>query len=643
VLQGKVYGELDPHDPHNAIIQDINLAPRNAKGMVEYVTTFTLQEPLTPPSKGVLLYEVVNRGASITPHDFSHGDYFLQSGWQGDIPFEGASIHGTPAETIRVPVAHALNGPSITGPVIARFIDVKPGVNTLPIRAAIGYATSGTPPLPIDLDTSHARLISKQYEDIDGVSGPVTTIPSTEWSWGDCSSEPFPGKLDSTKLCAKSGFDPNLLYQLEYTGKDPLVLGVGLASMRDICAFFHYSPQDDTGTSNPIAGKIQHTIAIGSSQAGNVIRTFLNLGFNQDEQGRQVWDGTMPIIAVRQNPINFRFAIPGGATSLYELGSDGVDWWQHGRDKVRHQPDAGLLDRCTASKTCPKIVEVLGSSEFWTLRGSPDFVDTTADRDIPLPDNVRRYYVASTQHGGGRGGFHWAVEPQSLTVVPATSPIVRQSCVLPANPNPMKEVSRALLIALREWVVDGKLPPPSRYPKLADATLAPANQVIYNFPAIPGLPHPRATNNPFLIYDLGSNFLYNDLSGYIDQMPPLVVGEVASVLPKVDSDGNEIGGIHTVLQQAPLGTYLGWNVTASGFMKGSSCSLAGSYVPFAETRKARESSHDSRLSLEERYHTHKGYVEKVRAAARELVGEHFLVQDDADRMVTEAEQSDVLR
>jgi hypothetical protein len=167
--------------------------------------------------------------------------------------------------------------------------------------------------------------------------------------------------------------------------------------------------------------------------------------------------------------------------------------------------------------------------------------------------------------------------------------------------------------------------------------------VIYNFPAIPGLPHPRATNNPFLIYDLGSNFLYNDLSGYIDQMPPLVVGEVASVLPKVDSDGNEIGGIHTVLQQAPLGTYLGWNVTASGFMKGSSCSLAGSYVPFAETRKARESSHDSRLSLEERYHTHKGYVEKVRAAARELVGEHFLVQDDADRMVTEAEQSDVLR
>ena len=108
-------------------------------------------------------------------------------------------------------------------------------------------------------------------------------------------------------------------------------------------------------------------------------------------------------------------------------------------------------------------------------------------------------------------------------------------------------------------------------------------------------------------------------------------------------DGNEIGGIPSVLHQAPLGSYLGWNVTASGYSKGRVCGFSGGFIPFARTVQQRLASGDPRPSLEERYGTHERYVEKVRDAAKRLVQERFLLQEDADRLVREAEASAVLR
>ncbi len=163
-----------------------------------------------------------------------------------------------------------------------------------------------------------------------------------------------------------------------------------------------------TGTANPLAGKIAFAIGRGTSQSGNYLRSFMHLGFNQDESKRIVFDGLNPNIAVRQNPMNFRFAVPGGAADLYQPGSDGIVWWSDYADEARHQRAGGLLDRCNATKTCPKIFETFGSSEFWGLRASPDLVGTKADRDIPLPANVRRYYFPGVTHGGGRGGFSTA-------------------------------------------------------------------------------------------------------------------------------------------------------------------------------------------------------------------------------------------
>ena len=151
-------------------------------------------------------------------------------------------------------------------------------------------------------------------------------------------------------------------------------------------SFLRHEPRDTTGIANPVAGAVSHVISIGNSQSGNFIKTFINLGFNEDLSGRIVWDGAFPRIAARQNPINFRFALPGGAVDLYEPGSEGVMWWSRYADRARSRSgEASLLDRCTASRTCPKIVEAFGAAEFWGLRMSPGLIGTDASRDIPLP------------------------------------------------------------------------------------------------------------------------------------------------------------------------------------------------------------------------------------------------------------------
>jgi hypothetical protein len=206
----------------------------------------------------------------------------------------------------------------------------------------------------------------------------------------------------------------------------------------------------------------------------------------------------------------------------------------------------------------------------------------------------------------------------------------------------MWDIERALLAALKAWVIKGTLPPPSVYPTLAAGTLVPANSQAMGFPTVPGMPSPDAIVNPLIVYDFGKSFVANDLGGSIDNEPPTIENVIAARVPRVDADGNEVGGIHTVLQQATLGTYLGWNITASGFFKGQYCSLAGSYIPFEAKRSEREAAHDPRLSVEERYGTHKGYVCAVKRAAANLVRGRLLLQDDADRLVDEATKSEIL-
>ncbi len=623
LITGRVHGEIDPADRRHAIIQDLALAPRNARGRVEYVATFALARPIDlAKASGVLIYSVVNRGNG-APQASPDGHVWLVSGWQGDLP------PAPDKQTITVPVVRNADGSPITGRMLARFANAAPGTTTLPIR----HTQIGNPPPaypPADLAQPDARLVSIGSETMAGVQRDVHEIPRAGWAFADCRTVPFPGTPDPTQLCVKGGFDPARLYQLAYTVRDPLVLGVGLAATRDISVFFRDAAADAQGTPNPVAGAVRHIVAIGDSQSGNYIRTFIHLGFNEGADGRAVWGGAFPRIAARQTPIDLRFGVPGGAASLFEAGSEPTIWWGAYEDRTRGRRRASLLDRCTATRTCPKIVEAFGAAEFWGLRMSPDLVGTDARADIPLPANVRRYYYPGTTHGGGRGGFS----------LDAAAP--PPGCTLPANPNPQSDTTRALTRALVEWVVHDTAPPESRYPRVARGELVQPKAVAAAVARIPGARDPRPLLNPLLDYDFGPGLVVEDLVGVLRDVPPRVRRVLPALVPRVGPDGNELDGLPSVLHQVPLGTYFGWNAYAGGFFKDHGCGFSGGYLPFARTRAERLAARDPRPSLEERYRTHDGYVRAVRAAAEAAVAQRVLLRADADRLIAEAQASNVL-
>jgi Alpha/beta hydrolase domain len=636
-LAGRAFGELDPNDPKNAVIQDIKLAPRNTKGMVEYTATFQLVKPVDMTKSSLLMWhDVPNRAGRLTivPAERATGDIGLSSGWQGDN--SGGTAPGPNNDYVVVPVARNADGSAITGRVMARILNAA-GRNSRPMVVH----SNPLPYKPASLDTKDASLTTHASETIDGVIGAAAEIAPGDWAFAKCDADhPFPGTPDPTQICVKNGFDPNLLYQVVFTAKDPLVLGMGFAAFRDIGSFFKYAAKDDAGMPNPVAGGVSWAITRGVSQSGNFVRGFLHFGFNQDEAGRQLYDGAWPIIAGRRIALNYRFAVPDGVLKLYEAGSEGPQWWGDAPDAVRGLPAAGILDRCNASHTCPKIIEHFGAAEVWGLKLTPEWVGTAADADLPLPGNVRRYYIPSTQHGGGPGGF-----TTTAAVPPACPSAGFGQGVLPANPVPHTQTVNAIRAHFRNWVMKGTEPPPSRYPTLKAGDLVDATAQAMGFPALPGLPvgAPSGLINPGLDYDYGADFNYMDGSGIQTNVPPRIKHVIKLKVPRVDADGNEMGGVPVVLRDAPLGTYLGWNITAAGFHKGHICNYAGGMIPFAKTKAERTAAEDPRPSLEERYGNHTGYVAAVQLAARKAVTEGFLLPADEKALVAAAEASDVLK
>jgi hypothetical protein len=619
-ISGKFYGELDPKDPKNALITDIQFAPRNARGMVEYIGTFSLMKPADmSKASGVLMYSVVNRGNG-TASASAEGHVSLVSGWQGDV------VPSATNQTIQVPRATNPDGSSITGPLVIRITDQRGTTAALMIPRA-----TPTPYPPLTLDTTKATLVSAVSETPMGVKHGVVKIASSDWAFATCENTPFPGTPDPQHICLKNVLNPALLYEVQYTAKDPLVLGIGFAATRDINSFFRYETKDDAGAANPVAGAIRWGISEGSSQSGTFLRAFIHLGFNQDEKGRIVWEGSNPHIASRVIDMNRRFALPGGTVALYELGTDAPLWWEDWNDAPRGRGKTGILDRCRVTNTCPKILETFGASEIYGLRASAMMIGTDAKADIPLTDTVRRFYLAGTQHGGGRGGLSLKTD-------------VNPACELPTNPAPEAQIRTALLKSFVGWVTMGAAMPASIYPKIADGTLVENTNAAMGFPRIPNKPSPERLQRPLLGYALGSHFNYRDGSGFLETVPT-VEREFPQLVVKVDADGNEIAGVKSPLAMAPLGTYTGWNVTVAGPFKGLLCGdvPVGGFIPFAKTQADRTPSGDPRLSLEERYQSHQGYVQAVTKAANTLVTDGLLLRSDADTMIKQADASDILR
>ncbi len=650
-VAGRAFGELDPKLPGNAIIQDIELA-KDADGKVRYITSFVIYKPVDmAKASGLMWHDVPNRGNvfPFAPQEVALGDVMLASAWQGDNSGRTAvrptaSVAG--GQFLQLPVARGPNGNPVTGDVLGRIVN-RAG----PASQALIVQTNPVPYKPASMDTRLAKLVSREGENQRGeVMGEKTIAPS-DWAWAKCSAtNPFPGTPDPTEICLKGGFDPRLLYQVVYTSADPYVLGIGFAAWRDIAAFFKKAAADDTGATNPLAGKVKYSITRGISQSGNYLRGWLHLGFNQAEDGSMVHDGMWPIIAGRRIALNFRWAQPDGVLELYQAGSEGPQWWLPNADPVRGGSAAGILDRCTATRTCPKVVEHFGSAEVWALKLTPEWVGTDGKTDLPLPDNVRRYYIASSNHGGGAGGFDTSLPNAALPKTGAMCPGNNfGQGLLPANPVPHTQTVNALRVHFRNWVMNGTAPPPSRYPTLAQGQLAPAHKAAIGFPTLPGL---RATvpEPDFIMpvhdYDWGPQFNFADGSGVPTNAVPRIRNVVKMLAPKVDADGNEVGGVPVVLLDAPLGTYLGWNVTAGGdrpFHKDQICNYVGGMIPFARTADERKTSNDPRPSLQEHYASHEGYVAAVTKAAARAVTEGFLLPVDATALIDAANASAVLR
>ena len=656
-LTGRAWGELDPGNPQNALITDIEKAPKNANGKVEYIASFRIRKPTDMrTASGVMWHDVPNRGGNVAfPADsFAANDMHLLSGWQGDNagatrlpanvdckpPYVGPCAAPVFANHyVKTPV---LNG--VTGQIVGRIVN-RSGLNAQPLNVM----GNPIPYFPVDVNSNAgATLVTHLHETVNGVITLGETIPNSDWKFcgGGTFATPMPVTALPVNVCMKNGFDAAKLYQLSYTVKNPYVLGTGTAAFRDVGSFFRYETKDDFGTANPIAGAIKSEIVRGSSQSGNFIRHFLFLGMNEDEAGRIVHEGAWPLIAGRRVANNSRWGQPDGVLELYQMGSEGPQWWHSFPDRVRDLHPGGILDRCQRSGTCPKIVETFGGAEVFALKMTPSWVGTDPKNDIPLPDNVRRYYLPSSTHGGGNG---------ATTENPAN---VGANCpgnnwgtgTLRANPVPATGLVNRMRAALRDWVVNGTPPPPSRWPLMLGAknerNLVEPTKAAMGFPSgVPGIPDsiflPENFVFPVFDYDWGPDYDHFEASGVPGNAPPPILHVIKMMVPRVDADGNELGGVPTVQRDAPLGTYLGWNITASGFHTGQVCNYVGGMVPFFKTKAQRLAAGDPRLSLEERYGTHAGYVGAVTAAANNAYSQGYLLAADRDALIAQAAASDV--
>ena len=623
IISGRLFGELDPHDEHNSIIVDLDKAPTNARGLVEYVAEFIVLRPQDPAAaNGTLIHTVPNRGNVRFPGTFRFEQGYTMSwvAWQGDI------LPGNNRLLMEVPVATD-RGKPITGMVRIEQIPETSGIKSVDLGNGPYTGDSHAGYEAASLDTSAATLTMREYQRAERVP-----VRADSWMFAKC-PDYVPGRPDTATpnaghLCLPEGFQRGFIYELIYEAKNPRVMGVGLASTRDALSFFRFGGEPDD---NPLAGDdgpiVERVIMTGASQTGRYCRQFLHLGFHVDESDRVVVEGLWPHITAARLPINMRFAAPGRAFLQHEEHSfpsyEFPIAYNVMKDEFSDRVD-GVLRRCGETKTCPKVVHTVSASEYWQERASLDTTDALGTRDLVLPDNVRYYLLASTQHGPAREAIRHP-RAEQLT-----------------NPNPNANNMRALLGALDRWIQGGAPPPDSRYPRVDDGTLVLPDRKSTGFPEIPGVSYPRDMND-LSRYDYGPKFLSD---GIITNHPPKVLpGKTwRPLVPKVDADGNDVAGIRSVTLRAPLGTYTGWNLrTKEAGAEGEMYRLDGSFIPFARTKAERTKTGDPRLSLEERYVDHGGYVRAVKAAAEELVAEEFLLPADAERLVRAAEASDVLK
>ena len=643
-LRGRAYGELDPADPKNAVITDIELAPRNpATGKVEYSMDIYILRPVDLQKGNRKVYmEVNNRGGKLfgafnrssggnNPTTAAHaGDAFLMNqgyslAWNG---WDIAAAPGADRLTITVPVAKNPDGTSITGPSYEYIVFD----NAATMSSTLTYPAA-------TLDKAQATLTVR-----DHLLQTPTAVPASGWEYTSSAGTAI------RLLPAGTPFKQSAIYEFTYTAKDPLVAGIGLAATRDFVSFLKHARADDHGNPNPLWRHAQQVYSFTVSQPARYLNDFQTLGFNADESGRRAIDGMLNWIGAGNGvAINFRFAQTARTERnrqnhrypeanfpfAYPRLKDHLTGKVGGRGDACAGKDGDDDDRDRDRNTCPKALEVNSANEYWVKTGSLLHTDTRA-RDLKDPKNVRFYLLSSLEHTVGGA--------------PANSAGSCQQFRNPTDPNP---ALRALFIALDEWVARGKKPPKSEVPdrKTGVFSIPVSNgvgiipQAELGWPDIPGVTYSGLVTVRHL-FDFGPRF--DD--GILDLNPPDFSGPVyPAFVSKVDSDGNDIAGIRLPPVEAPIATTTGWALRSAAFGGGpgggnmDGCEASGQWIPFQVTKADRQALGDPRRSLEERYGNHDGYVKAVAKAAKKLEKRRLLLPEDVQRYIDAAQASSVLQ
>jgi hypothetical protein len=628
-ISGVARFAVDPQHPRNRHIVDLQQAPRNASGKVEFASDFTILAPKDPAKgNGAIFYDVNNRGNKLALRFFnssgggnnldkpgSEGNGFLMRrgytvvwcGWIGEL------LPGDDRLLLQAPIA--TNPKPIQGTVRYEMISDEPA-ETQPLSRREGHGSY--PP------TAHGEktgVLTWRLRETD----PRVLIPREQWSLirmpvtkvGDG----VPGTLPQIRLKVAGGFRPGYIYELVCEAEGPIVQGLGFAAVRDLVSFLQHD-----ATTNPIRradGRpaLDRAYAFGVSQSGRFLRHLLYEGFNVDEQGRLVFAGLMPHVAgAGLGFFNHRFAQPTRHNGEHEehLYPADVFPFTYGpqTDPFTKRTDSILAASLREKVGPPKVMHTQSAAEYWHRSGSLVHTDPLGKVDAVIPGNVRIYAFGGTQHG------------------PATKPAL-EFCDNLTNPADYSPLLRGLLDALDAWVTAGITPPPSMAPRIDQKTLVPWRQEESGFPALPGVRYPQVIQQPPFA-DYGPQFFKDRI---ITFEPPVVHGKYTVLVPRCDADGNELGTMLPAEVAVPIATYCGWNLRRRDVgAEGALASLKGSFIPFPRTRAEREASGDSRLSLEERYGGFEAYRKLFSENCNTMVRSRFMPQEDADRLVSELER-----
>ena len=610
-ITGRLYATVDPAHALNREIVNLERAPRAGDGSVAYETDFCILKPVElERGNQRILFDTLNRGDKLALIDINEtargtgsnnpqaaadaGNGFLMRrgytvlfcAWQGGVGPEEGHMQ------VSFPVATDGDDP-ITGLSREEFTF---GVEDGTVRAPLNYPAA-------TLETDAATLSVRQHEHDDRIP-----VPTSQWR--------FVSEKE-IEIDRPDGFGTGALYEFIYEARDPIVMGLGFAAVRDVVSFFRYRSEDDAGTPNPLTenGELrhEHVIAYGRSQPGRFLREFVHLGFNEDYAQKPVFDGIYTAIAgSRRIFLNHAFAQPGRFHRQHEdhlYPGDEFPFTYATRTDSITGKTGGILERAQARGVCPKIIHIDSSTEFWQGRSSLLVTDENGN-SIELPDEVRLYLFSGTMHAG----------PAML----AHPGIYSQDPVYPLNDVDYTPLNRALIVALDDWVSGVHPPPASQFPSIDDATLAEPTPTATGFPALPNVKWPPWINQ-LCVHDHSVQPPSSDSS---KRYPVLV--------PTVDDDGNEIAGIRLPDIAVPLATFTGWNLRDASFAA-DALMLVGARFDFASNQAEREALGDPRRSLAERYADHADYVAAVRDAARQLAADRLLLEEDVARCIAAAE------